>query len=103
MGPHRRQFIRGQWISQTAQSAAHRTTPEIASVLVQARPERLGAVESAVAAIAGVEIAQRDARGKLVVLLDSSAGAPIGETLTTLTLMPDVISATLVFHGMDVG
>lgn len=103
MTPHRRQFIRGQWIPQTAESAASRATPEIASVLVQMRPERLDSVHSSIAAIAGAEIAQRDARGKLVVLLDSSGGAPIGETLTKLSLMPDVISATLVFHGMDVG
>jgi nitrate reductase NapD len=103
MTPHRRQFIRGQWIPQTAESDTNRATPEIASVLVQARPERLDAVQSAIAAIAGAEIAQRDERGKLVVLLDSSGGARIGETLTALSLMPDVISATLVFHGMDVG
>jgi nitrate reductase NapD len=103
MTPHRRQFIRGQWIPQTAESGANRATPEIASVLVQARPERLDAVQAAIAGIAGAEIAQRDARGKLVVILDSSAGAPIGDTLTKLSLMPDVISATLVFHGMDVG
>lgn len=100
MTPHRRQFIRGQWIPHSAASVA--SVPEIASVLVQARPERLDAVQSAIANIAGAEIAQRDERGKLVVILDSSNGEPIGDSLTKLSLMPDVISATLVFHGLDV-
>jgi nitrate reductase NapD len=102
MTPHRRQFIRGQWIPQTAETDTNRATPEIASVLVQARPEKLDAVQAAIAGIAGAEIVQRDARGKLVVLLDSSGGAPIGQTMTAMSLMPDVISATLVFHGLDV-
>lgn len=102
MTPHRRQFIRGQWIPQTAASVANSATPEIASVLVQVRPERLDAVQSAIADIAGAEIAQRDERGKLVVILDSSNGGSIGGNLTKMSLMPDVISATLVFHGLDV-
>lgn len=102
MAPHRRQFIRGQWIPQTAARIAGGATPEIASVLVQARPERLDSVQSAIAGISGAEIAQRDERGKLVVILDSSSGEPIGDNLTKLSLMPDVISATLVFHGLDV-
>jgi nitrate reductase NapD len=72
-------------------------------VLVQARPERLDSVEAAISGIAGAEVAQRDARGKLVVVLDSSNGDSIGDNLTKMSLMPDVISATLVFHGLDVG
>lgn len=102
MTPHRRQFIRGQWIPQTAASVANSATPEIASVLVQARPERLDAVQSLISKMPGAEIAQRDDRGKLVVILDSSDGASIGNDLTKLSLMPDVVSATLVFHGLDV-
>lgn len=101
MTPHRRQFIRGQWIPHTAAGAAS-ATPEVASVLVQAKPERLDAVQSVIADIAGAEIAQRDDRGKLVVILDSSRGDSIGDNLTKLSLLPDVISATLVFHGLDV-
>ncbi len=102
MTPHRRQFIRGQWIPQTAARVANGAVPEIASVLVQARPERLDAVQSLIADMPGAEIAQRDERGKLVVILDSANGASIGDDLTKLSLMPDVVSATLVFHGLDV-
>lgn len=101
MRPHRRQFIRGQWIEQAALQPAHAHAPEIASVLVQMRPECLGAVEKAISGLAGAEVMQRDARGKLVVVLDSSGGHSIGESLTQISLMPHVLSATLVFHGID--
>lgn len=74
---------------------------EIASVLVQTRPERLASVQTAIQGISGAEIAQRDECGKLVVVLDSSAGPTIGESLTQISLMPHVLSATLVFHGLD--
>ena len=73
MTPHRRQFMKGQWIEETAARAPTRNA----------------------------EIAQHDPCGKLVVLLDSAQGAAIGESLTRLSLMPHVLSATLVFHGMD--
>jgi nitrate reductase NapD len=76
---------------------------EIASVLVQARPERLTQVEAAIAAIAGCEIFGRDARGKLVVVIETSDASTIGSTLNTITSLPDVYSASLVFHAIDAG
>jgi len=100
---HRRQFIRGEWIPQAAQSVAPAAAAEIASVLVQVRPQRLDAVQAAIAEIPGAQIAQRDERGKLVVVLDSSQGESIGDTMTKMSLMPDVISASLVFHGLETG
>ena len=101
MSPHRRQFIRGQWVASAAASASVLDAAEIASVLVQTRPERLASVQAAIAEISGAEIAQRDECGKLVVVLDSAGGRSIGESLTQISLMPHVLSATLVFHGMD--
>jgi len=49
----RRQFIRGRWIPQTAKLPSPGGTAEIASILVQTRPERLAAAEAAIDAIAG--------------------------------------------------
>ena len=103
MTPHRRQFIRGQWIPQAAERVAPAVGAEVASVLVQARPQRLDAVQAAIAEIRGAQIAQRDERGKLVIVLDSSHGESIGESLTKMSLLPDVISASLVFHGIETG
>ena len=74
---------------------------EIASILVQARPERLTYVEAAILAVAGCEIHARDPKGKLVVVIDAPEAGIIGTTLNTLALLPDVYSASLVFHAVD--
>jgi nitrate reductase NapD len=75
---------------------------EIASILVQARPEYLGAVESDILAIAGCEIYGRDPKGKLVVVVDALNAGAVGATLNAVALLPNVYSASLVFHALDV-
>lgn len=74
---------------------------EIASVLVQARPNRLAQVEAAIAALSGCEIHARDPRGKLVVVMEAATAGTLGSTLNEIALLPDVFSASLVFHGTD--
>jgi periplasmic nitrate reductase NapD len=76
---------------------------EIASILVQARPERLSSVETAIVALAGCEIYGRDPKGKLVVVVDVSDAGALGSTLNTIALLPDVYTASLVFHAIDAG
>ena len=76
---------------------------EIASILVQARPERLIEVEAAIVALAGCEIYGRDPRGKLVVVADAPDAGALGTTLNTIALLPDVYTASLVFHAIDAG
>lgn len=76
---------------------------EIASILVQARPERLIDVEAAITALPGCEIHGRDPKGKLVVVVDAPHAGVIGTTLNTIALLPDVYSASLVFHAIDAG
>jgi nitrate reductase NapD len=76
---------------------------EIASILVQARPERLDEVEAAVLALAGCEIHGRDPRGKLVVVVEALDAGSLGSTLNTIALLPHVHSASLVFHAIDAG
>ena len=74
---------------------------EIASILVQARPARLVSVEAAIVALNGCEIYGRDPLGKLVVVVDSPDAGSLGTTLNTIALLPDVYSASLVFHALD--
>jgi periplasmic nitrate reductase NapD len=74
---------------------------EIASVLVQARPDRLAEVEATIAALDGCEIHGRDPKGKLVVVIEASKAGVIGSTLNTIALLPHVFSASLVFHAND--
>ena len=76
---------------------------EIASILVQARPERLGGVEAAIVALDGCEIYGRDIKGKLVVVVDAPDAGALGSTLNTIALLPDVYTASLVFHAIDAG
>ncbi|MFT4275110.1 MAG: chaperone NapD [Rhodopseudomonas sp.] len=74
---------------------------EIASILVQARPDRLAEVEAAIVALDGCEVHGRDPRGKLVVVIDAPSAGQIGERLTTISLLPDVYAASLVFHALE--
>ena len=76
---------------------------EIASILVQARPECLASVEAAILTLEGCEIHGRDPKGKLVVVVDAPDAGSLGTTLNQLALLPDVYSASLVFHAIDAG
>lgn len=94
----RREFLNGRW-----QLGPSSQTPvsEIASILVQARPERLDAAARAIEALPGTQIYSRDSKGKLVVVIEASDVGSIGTTLNIISLMPDVLTAALVFHGTD--
>lgn len=74
---------------------------EIASILVQARPDRLTDVEAAITALDGCEIYGRDPKGKLVVVADAPNAGALGTILNTIALLPDVYTASLVFHAID--
>jgi nitrate reductase NapD len=97
----RRAFISGGWVDSDRVIAP--PAGEIASILVQARPERLAEVEAAIAALPGCEIHGRDPKGKLVVVVDAPDAGILGTTLNTIALAPDVLSAALVFHAIDAG
>jgi periplasmic nitrate reductase NapD len=93
----RRKFINGRWT--TSGDADHAV--EIASILVQARPERLSAAARAIEALPGAQIYNRDPKGKLVVVIEAPNAGSIGETLNTISSMPDVLTAALMFQGTD--
>jgi nitrate reductase NapD len=93
----RREFVNGRWAVHTGHTG--KVAAEIASVLVQARPERLDAVAQAIEALPGTQIYSRDGRGKLVVVIEASETGAIGAGLNTISSLPDVLSATLVFQG----
>ncbi|MDA9498042.1 chaperone NapD [Bradyrhizobium sp. CCBAU 11357] len=75
---------------------------EIASIIVQARPERLAEVEAEITALPGCEIHGRDARGKLIVVAEAAPDAgSLGTTLNTIQSLQHVYSAALVFHAIE--
>ena len=96
----RRKFMNGRWTG-----AGHNSpnTVEIASILVQARPEHLEAVVRAIEALPGAQIYTRDPKGKLVVVIEAADTGTIGATLNTISSMPHVLTAALVFQGSDTG
>jgi len=97
----RREFLKARWPAGAKQPAS--TTAEIASILVQARPERLDAVARAIEQLSGSEIYSRSPEGKLVVVIEANDVGVIGTTLNTISSMPHVLTAALVFHGTDEG
>ena len=76
---------------------------EIASILVQARPEHLDEVEAAILALPGCEVHGRDPRGKLVIVVDAPDAGALGAMLTAMSQLAHVHAASLVFHAIDGG
>jgi nitrate reductase NapD len=74
---------------------------EIASILVQTRPERFDAAARAINQLSGTQIYGRDPRGKLVVVVEAADIGGIGATLNTVAMLPEVLTAALVFQGTD--
>lgn len=75
----------------------------VASLIVQARPDRLAEVTAAILALPGAEIPATDAAGKLVVTLEATSERPIARALDLINALPGVLSATLVYHEVDAG
>jgi len=97
----RRKFLNGRWPARKKKQA---TQPfEIASVLVQVRPERVDAVADCIAWLPGSQIYSRSPQGKLVVVIEADEVGGIGTMLNVISAMPHVLSAALVFHGTDEG
>jgi nitrate reductase NapD len=93
----RRKFMNGGWISRNHDQSAD--IVEIASILVQTRPERLDAAATAIETLPGTQIYSRDPKGKLVVVIEAADTGAIGATLNAISSMPHVLTAALVFQG----
>src|ERR1700752_573594 len=76
---------------------------EIASIIVQARPENLDEVAAAITSLAGCEVHGRDPRGKLIVVVDAPDTGSLGTTLNTISLLPHVHTPSLVFPAPEIG
>jgi nitrate reductase NapD len=72
---------------------------EIASIVVQARPDRLSSVAGAIKTLPGTSIHASDPRGKLVVVIEASCADHIGTILNTISMLPGVLTAGVVFQG----
>ncbi|WP_316168558.1 MULTISPECIES: chaperone NapD [unclassified Bradyrhizobium] len=98
---NRRALITGRAL--TTERVIAPPSGEIASIIVQARPDQLTTVEASILALPGCEIHGRDIRGKLIVVVDAPNAGALGSTMNTIASLPHVHSACLVFHAIDAG
>jgi len=73
----------------------------ISSLVVHGLPQRVPTIRTAIANIAGAEIAIAEATGKMIVTLETDSQGAVADTLTKISLIDGVMSATLVFHHVD--
>ena len=97
----RRTFITGRVLS--AEPVIAPPAGEIASIVVQASPPHLDAVEADIVALGGCEIHGRDPRGKLIIVVDAPNAGALGTTMNNIASLQHVHSACLVFHAIDIG
>ncbi len=92
IGQSRREFLTG---------SAGREPDHIASLVVQAWPDRMARVEDEVARLPGVETHGSNGAGKLVVTVESRSDAAMMETIRRIETAEGVVSASLVYHHAE--
>jgi nitrate reductase NapD len=73
----------------------------VSSLLVQVKPTFLGAVRLEIGALAGAEIFAESEAGKLIVVIESETEGVIADCLSTISAMPGVLSASLIYHEIS--
>lgn len=90
--PSRRSFLRG---------VLRPASRQIASVVVQARPENMADIEVAIHAMADLEIYGADPAGKLVIVIDAETDGDLLDTIRAVEALDGVITASLVYHQIE--
>lgn len=75
--------------------------PQIASLLVQARPERLASIAPEIARLDGAECHATDAPGRLIVTLEMDSDAGLVSAMSSIAEIDGVITASLVYHQIE--
>ncbi len=88
----RRDFLKGR---------AGKRQSHIASVLVQAWPDRLADVEDRLAHLDGVESHGRTGAGKLIVTVETETDAGLVNAMNRIQTADGVITASLVYHHLE--
>ena len=73
----------------------------IASVLVQAWPERLPAVEAELTRLPGVESHGSNGAGKLIITVETRSDAELLDRIDRIGAAEGVITASLVYHHAE--
>jgi nitrate reductase NapD len=73
----------------------------IASVLVQAWPEKMSGIEREINEIPGVETHATKVPGKLIVIIETENGAGLMGAMDRIGEADGVITASLIYHHME--
>ncbi|RLJ68435.1 chaperone NapD [Sulfurisoma sediminicola] len=73
----------------------------ISSAIVHARPGHAAEVQSALAAIAGVEIHAVSAEGKLIITIESPGDRETADIFEAISQMDHVMSTSMVYHQTE--
>jgi nitrate reductase NapD len=95
VSPTRRQVLSGR-TANTSQRF------EIASAIVTAWPDHLNGVADAILALGNTEIHARDAKGKLVVVIEGPTVGAVGSIVNAISGIQHVLSAVMVFQASGV-
>lgn len=90
--PSRRDILRGR---------ARGPEVHIASLLVQAWPDRLPSVEAELSALPGVESHGSNGAGKVILTLETRGDAELMERIRQIETAEGVIAASLVYHHAE--
>jgi nitrate reductase NapD len=92
--PSRRELMTGR-VAAPASSESH-----VSSLVVHVRPERAHTVRRAMIGVPGLEVHAEEG-GKIIVTLETDTEADIVTRLNEISLLDGVMSATLVFHHVE--
>lgn len=79
------------------------TPINISGLLVHAQPERAQDVCKLLRQIPGVEIHAVSPEGRLVLTLENASDRDMADTFARVQALPDVLSASLIYHHAEDG
>lgn len=74
---------------------------QIASVLVQARPEQAEEIARAIDSLSDAESYRTEAPSRLIVAIEAASDADLMEAMSDIADMDGVISTSLVYHQIE--
>ncbi|MBK1686609.1 chaperone NapD [Rubrivivax gelatinosus] len=85
----------------TAPQTADDPEIHIAGVLVQARPEAVGALRTAITALADTELVGAGDDGRIAVVVEGVGAASVLQVLDALRELPGVLNVALVYQHAE--
>ncbi|MCC7257676.1 MAG: chaperone NapD [Gammaproteobacteria bacterium] len=79
------------------------TPINISGLLVHAQPERAEDLCKQLLQIPGIEVHAVSPEGRLVITLENASDQAMADTFARVQALPDVISASLVYHHAEDG